>query len=508
MEDLRQLVKSMSGAEKRYFTVFSNALNKGGEETNYRKLYESLTSNESEVSEINSSKSKQVYTTAKKQLFGNILKSMRAYYQHKSPEIIIQNQLSEIEILYHLNLPQQSMLILQKAYALAGEHEKFGLQLQILDWERRLAIVLDNPLRQNSEIRKEEGTILLKLTQTLEMENIFSDAKELKKQYGYVKGKTKDNLELETIKAPGMPALNECRSHKATFYYHFIHALYYWMIFDHRKAYEYSQKLLEINIDAVPPSDYIDGILEHVTSCVCLGKFNDALIGLKVTASAIEEQKLHQSKALAFKQFYYQASYQIIIYNYTGNVVELHNTIKWVEEELEKLKDQIPFEARQVINGNLMNAYLGLGDWKKVNELWNSLFRKQSKQIRRDIYDDLYLFRLFNLIQNKTYALIPSKAKAAYRYYLQVSDEGSKTDFAMEMQLADIFDQEYDLEHKPTRIRVLTQARKIIKQYLKNLKGLSGFQEHYTFYAIWIESLISEIPFSEAAKDWYEAFKK
>lgn len=504
MRDLKTLINSLTGAEKRYYSIISRAFHQNGEEPMYQKLFATLSKDKSELPEIWEGSSPQVYTTAKKQLFSNLLRSLRIYHQDKSPEIIIQNQLSEVEILYHLNLAQQSLIILNKARKMAREHEKFGLLLQILDWERRLGIALDSHQRLANEIQKEERDVLKKLSQIMDIESVYAHARNLKKQYGYVKGVMKENLERETIHAPEMPTLSKCLSKKAVYYYNSIYALYYWMIFDHAKAFKYSKELLEPTLQVVIPNDYIDGILEHVTSCVCLCRFDDAINGLNVASAFVEELKLNQSQTFRFKLFYYQACYRIIIYNYTGNNIKLQDTVNEVELKMKQYDGQLTLETKQVLIANLLTAYVGLGNVKKVDELWDGLFRKQSKSVRRDIYDDLYLFRLFNLLQSKTYILVQPMAASALRYYKKYKN--SETHFDIELKIADLLQKDHDLERTEIKREVLEAMKNIVNTYIRSLKGLNGFQEHYTLYVIWIESLLSGKTFHLEAKQWYARF--
>src|SRR5690606_27772313 len=136
--------------------------------------------------EVFGSGSPQSLTIAKRRLYANILKSLRTSHDDMSVDVTIQNLLSEVEILYNHSLSEQSLPVLLKAYDLANKHEKFGLLLQVLDWERKLNIVLDNSNRTIAEIAGEEQRVLNKLVQIRQLENIYSHAKNLKKLHGYV----------------------------------------------------------------------------------------------------------------------------------------------------------------------------------------------------------------------------------------------------------------------------------------------------------------------------------
>src|SRR5690606_29436490 len=107
--------------------------------------------------------------------------------------------------------------------------------------------------------------------------------------------------------------------------------LYYWMIFDHKNAYLHSKELLAPGMLAMRPAEYLDGILEHVTSCVCLGYFEEALAGLSLAADFVKQHKFDQSNAFLIRIFYYDISYKLIIYSYMGAVDALKEAIETAE---------------------------------------------------------------------------------------------------------------------------------------------------------------------------------
>lgn len=505
IEDLRKLVLSLSGTEKRHYSIAVDKAIKSGDKAKYLKLYPILANPGSDLSEISAEFSTDGFTNAKNRLLRSLLKHLRDFHYAASEESLIQDYLGEIEILYHHNLPGQCGYLLHKAYLLAKTHEKFGLLLQVLEWERRISLSLNNSIRPYAELVTEEKVVLAQLVQIKEIEAIYCHAKDLKKQYGYVKGQMKKDLEQETIKAPGMPILSQCKSDKARYYYYYIHALYYWMTFDHQKAYTYSIKLIAPDVLVVPSNDYMDGILEHVTSCVCCGMFDAALNGLAIAEVYIEQLKLHQSHAYKIKLFYYQASYQLIIYNYTGNVPLLTEALKMVEKKLKQYDADLNDEAKQVILGNMMNAYLGTGNIVRVEQIWEALFQKQSQEVRRDIYDDLYFFRLFLLLQHKAYDILPSKALSANRHFKKLKDY--KTHFEIEYSISSLLMKDHNYENPEIRREVLEEVKKLLLKYTKNFKGAAKFQEHYSLYVIWAESLMSGKAFNLEAAKWYERFR-
>lgn len=125
-----------------------------------------------------------------------------------------------------------------------------------------------------------------------------------------------------------------------------------------------------------------------------------------------------------------------------GNAGMLLETIKEADCNLKQFDQVLPFEIKQVISGNLMNANRGVGDLVRANEIWDSLFNRQSQSVRLDIYADLYIFRLFSLLHSKTYSLIPSFALSAARFYRKHKD--STNQYAVELPIGQLFRKDRD----------------------------------------------------------------
>ncbi len=491
----------MSGAEKKHFILFFSSKSSKAQKPLYIQLFQAFTKLKIELPELEESISPQVYTTGKKRLFKNLMASLRFYHQKSSVEIIIQNYLSEIEILYNHNLPKQSLYILKRAYALAVHYEKFGLLLQILEWEGKLNIILDNPTRTIEAIANEEQEVLRKLKQIIDLENIYNIARSRKRQHGYIKGKMRLALNNEILKAPGMITYEQCMSQKARFYYDYIHALYYWMTFEHDKAYQHSKNLPTPQMQLVVLNDYINGVLEHVASCVNLGVFNEAFSTLRLANSYLIGQRLNQFHAFKVKMFYYEGVYLLIMYNYMGDLKRLMHTIKLVENGLEDYEDHLTAEMKQVIYGNLMNAYMGCGNIRMMDITWERVFSKISKTVRHDINGDLYLFRLFSLLQGKVYEVLPSVALSARRYYSQTKE--SKVYFGLELKITGILLKNWNWYDEVTRNTALKEIEIILSDYIFQLNRERNFQEHYSRYVIWINSILNERAFYKEAALWY-----
>lgn len=149
-----------------------------------------------------------------------------------------------------------------------------------------------------------------------------------------------------------------------------------------------------------------------------------------------------------------------------------------------------------------MNAYVGIGDINKADQIWNSMFNKQAKTVRRDIYADLYLYRLFSLLQARNYSLLQHAALAASRYFHKFKEAASL--FELEISIVGLFVKGRPLDNPGVVKDLLFKIKNLITSYIIGLKGKSEFQEHYTHYQIWTESLLNETPFHIEAAKWHQ----
>jgi len=254
----------------------------------------------------------------------------------------------------------------------------------------------------------------------------------------------------------------------------------------------------------VLPNDYISGLLQHITSSVCLGYFDDTLQGIYLGVAYIEEHKLNQSANFRALMFAYHATYRIIVHNYMGEKRRILDTIKQTLPQLSLHEHALSFELKQIIYGNLMNTYMAAGDLEQAEAVWDNLFNKQSKTVWLDIYADLFLFRLFLLLHTKNYSLLLPAAQAAERFYRK--NEQPKQQFEVELPIALLLQKDRDYRDPEVLKQVMAEASGFVQKFIGNLPGLNNFQEHYTRYIIWCDAIEHDEPYYEAARRWYKGY--
>ncbi len=501
--DIKELIDSLSQAEKRFFLQYLKSQN---HQTTpyYLELFKAYSAPESKLARLPEMASKKAFSNAKIRLYQQLMQSLRIYHQDSSTELQVQHLICEIEILYDRGLPEQSLTLLIKAQKAAAEQENFGLLLQLLNWERKLNIILDSPTRSNQHIITEEQKIFKQFDEIIQLENLFSKVIAIKKGNGYVKGAAKKNLEQIVLKNPLLDSDHKIMSKRGVYYYNFILSLYYWLVLDHKKAYAFSAKLLAPELQFISPNEYLEGVLQHTTSCMGLGYFEETLGGLLLADAFIAQKRFQHSTFFLLRVFYFRICYKMIVYIYMGAIEELRQTIKEANLQIARFSGQLSIEMKLVIYGNLRNACIAAGDFEQAEALLNRLLYKESKYVRKDVYNDLFLSRIFSHIAHRDYALVPAMASAAYRQYKQTEQKQNKYDVGL--KISALLMKDLDYEAISVRKKVMSEVQSILREAITSYAGLNKFHEIYSFYLIWTDSILNEQDFHISAKSWYEQY--
>ncbi|WP_313155927.1 hypothetical protein [Sphingobacterium multivorum] len=494
-DDLSRLIESLSNGERRYLHRAFNSETTTDNKPMYLELFELIRNNKSQIQNEKPAYAGRVLTSNKRFLLKHILKNLRSLHEELSTNIVLNNRLTDIEIIYNHGLPNQAIVILDKAIRLARAQEKFSLLLQLLDWEKRLSITINQPKRSIEQINTEESHVLSKMLQISSLIGLYSKIILLKKKFGYAKDSVKEILETEIIQCPDFPSANKCMSEKAIFYRNLILSIYYWMTFQHQLAFESSQSLLQDKINNILINDFVDGIHQHITSCVCLLRFQEAIEGLRFSQIYIDKHFPYDANPNKQKYIAHYISYSLIIYGYQGKYQKLKEVLQFAEHKLPQCSF-LNNETIQVVQGNMMNAYMSTGNFEQAESIWTML-SYESKDVRKDIYADLFLFRIFFLLQTKQYVLLEPASRSALRYYHNLKS------FPFEYPLALLFSKPHDYSNPKVRNKLLDQCTHHISTYLSGLHLPLAFQEHYSRYLIWVKAIEQDAHYYEVAQNWH-----
>lgn len=141
-DQLHSLVKSLTKAEKRNFTLYANRFQSGNDSKKYLQLFDVLDKlpeyDEKQLLEKLPGVKKRHLANLKRHLYKQILISLRLIYIQKNIDIEIREQLDFARILYGKGMYMQALRILERIKQTALEHQQDILHLEILEFEKHI----------------------------------------------------------------------------------------------------------------------------------------------------------------------------------------------------------------------------------------------------------------------------------------------------------------------------------------------------------------------------------
>lgn len=201
---LFSLIKSMTKAEKRYFKLESSKGN-SGETKDYLRLFDAI---EGQGVNDDSLLKKQFkgepyfnqLAAVKIYLHRQIIKSLNNFYQDSSNNILLNNYLTEIEVLYKKNLLKNCQSTIQKAKKLCYKFEAWIELVRLLSWERKVIVRIMEIEKAHEVIQglREEKRMALAKHEEVEQLVVLTDQVHLFfSRKGYAKTlREKKNIEL------------------------------------------------------------------------------------------------------------------------------------------------------------------------------------------------------------------------------------------------------------------------------------------------------------------------
>lgn len=500
MDDLFDLVKSLNKAEKRYFKMMSKVFKETSE---HIRLFDFLEKSKSWYSGLlenfESGYSGNQAALKKRYLKEQIFNSLRSYHKKQTATSVILILIQDIEILYHKRLFQQCAKTVSKAKRIAGNHERFGLYLELLGWERRLiASTLDTYNITETTISKEEDVIHAQYRNVVWAKQLQSKVFEFKKKNGFLKsGQIKElNALVSKDEIENAPQL---LSKRASFYFLWAQSIYFWMLSDHEKSYATSNKISKVYSDVVNPEDYFFGLLEHITACICTHRYEEVLARLIDLEGLIEKEVFGNYPAIRERFLYYQENYSLIANVILGRKEPLKKFVNQVVERLEREKENNMSQIRQVLNSTLGHVYFVLEDYEQSKNLYWSILNVSKGDLRRDILDNAKLFYLFILYEMRKYDLLEFELDSSYKYFNQ-----NRKRYTYELNMIKKLMKVSDFSSNTEREHFAHEVLKQMQSKIENNKNADHFEDYLLLF--WANSVIKNTSCLKESSDWYSSF--
>lgn len=423
--ELFDLIKSLSGSEKRYFKLHTS-LQQGNKD--YLKLFEEIDSQETYDENAikrkfkNESSVKNI-TFTKNYLYKLIFKSLNSYNEEKSIDSKLTNILNRCRILFDKALIQQYFKTLKMGKELAIKNERFSYLLEFLEIERQLVKKEELSKSGISKVYIEENLALDKLRNINEYKRILSVFFKAQRTDGIVRTKTEDDEINNIIASLNYPVENEAMTMIERETYFFAMGIANEFKGDFEKAYFYFKKRFKV-IDSNPGvfqnslfNNYKDSFLMMISGASEAGKYKDAE---KMYRNFIQSFKTPEDQDLdvSFTKFGILLNYAF----YTGNKNDFSNHAAKLESFLSKFKGKITINTYSGYYFKLAKFHFITGDYDEALRVINLLFASKHlkyspfiephvRMLNILIHYELGNTKLLNYLISSTLKYLKSKSK-------------------------------------------------------------------------------------------------
>ena len=285
---LFDLIKSLSGAEKRYFKLF---IQRGKSQTNnkYTRLFDAIDAQSEYDDEalrkiiykgkpIHSRK----FSELKSYLYELILKSLQGYDEQNSVDFKLKNILLNIRVLVKRGHYTEALEQVRKGKKLAYTFDQFSVVLDFMAWEKRIAHTRDDISMLDEQleiIEEEESSCLQQIAYVNKFQNLFYRILVVMRKYSLLRSEEKINKLKKLLDTPLMKTEDERLSFTAKVLRLRIQSVYAFSALNHIDFYKKSRDLLQL-LESQPHfiredlSDYFAALSNLTLSCGLLEKYS------------------------------------------------------------------------------------------------------------------------------------------------------------------------------------------------------------------------------------------
>lgn len=385
---LFDLVKSLSGQEKRYFSLFSKR-HILSEDNNYIKLFSLLCSqqvyNENEIVErLSNKKFASRLDTHKKILTELILKSLRVFHSGKTHRMELSERVNDIELLIYKKQWRLCEKYIKQAKHFALSNDLFTGYIDILGLELMMMQSSSNLkwLKNNiNTIQVEENKVLEKQANYFQYRRHNNLAKIWIVDNSAVRSSENSRRKFdEAFNSALTKDVNNVLSDKAMVLYHHLNGQRFYFLGDYKRSLNHFQ-LLQKFIKSAPgrfkqyPKVYTAAIHNIINILQRTGKFNAVIRYINKLKHIPTGMEL--SREEIFVRYFEQL---LCTYVYFGKFVEGIKKVNEVEIWLEQTNIKLIEKIRLIeLYLYLSYLYFGTGNYKRSLFYCNRIQRIEFK---------------------------------------------------------------------------------------------------------------------------------
>lgn len=503
VDELFDLVKSLSKSEKRFFKLTVSADPNAGA---ISKLFDDLESAEADASgrplKLSSKFAKQKHII--EDTYNTILKSQRTFYAESISAYRIKDEISNLRNLFDKAQYKQCRKMLNKLKEAAYKEESFNFILEIISIEKHL-LDIENKfginLKSLDDLIKEEQLLIKKSKNIGEYAQAFSKLNYLVRQNMVVKTAKEFDAYDKLLGSALFKNKEKCFSKKAEVIYHHTRALCYSKKRDNANRKLEFQAMITL-MDSSPflideyPKRYLSAINNVLSVEIEQAHYATAekLIDKFVL---LKSHPAFNTTDLQLKIFTSTTNAQLLIYTDGGKTNKAVPVVKHINEQIELFKDKINKEELLIFYYNFTNLYIYSGNFIEASKYLNMLLSENDKHLRQDLQ---CFSRIQNLILNYELQKIPQLKyiiKTAHDFY-----KNQKYQFKTEKMVLNMYE---ELSETKNTAAVWEKYKKEFVELMKD--PYEKIANYYFDFLAYLESKtngkeVGEIIFEKQAANW------
>lgn len=430
-DNLFALIKSLSKSEKRQFKLYVGRLGVN-EDAKFMTLFTILDKlkvyDETEILKNGSIKKPQL-SNLKAHLYKQILISLRLNPSHQNVRIQLREQLDFATILYHKGLYNQSLKILDKAKAVALQHEEKNIAYEIIELEK---VIESQYITRSISNRADELTIAAKEVMTMnvltsKLSNLSLQLYGIFLKKGYVKNDEEYRVITNYFNAR-MPKFElESLGFRERLWLYKSYLWYSFLIQDFRSCYKYALKWVELFYEhpemiQLNPVFFLRGqqyLLEALFYIKDVARFKETLRKLE---NVVEQQTFPKNENIETLLFIHLYSHKINLHFMQGTFKEGFPLVDEVLQGIEKYKRTLDEHHVMVFYYKIACLYFGAGENRKSIEFLEKIVANKSLEMREDL---LCFSRILHLVAHyeagEDYHL-DRLIKSTYKFLIKMED--------------------------------------------------------------------------------------
>lgn len=430
-DNLFDLIKSLSKSEKRQFSLYAGRLGVN-EQAKFMQLFAILDKqshyNEAQILSHKEISKKQL-SNLKGHLYKQILISLRLNPIHQNIRLQIREQLDFATILYHKGLFSQSLKMLERAKAIALEHEEKHMAAEIIELEKVIeSQYITRSISNRAELLVTESALIGSLNEiSSQLSNLSLQLYSLFLQKGYVKTDAELNYVNEFFQSR-MPDLQmDLLGFRERLWYYNAQLWYNFIIQDFLACYTYATRWTELFYRApkmidLNPVFYLRGAQYLLESLFFIGDVSRFKTALSRFEQTLDQPTFPQRDNVQSLAFLYRYGHKINAHFMAGTFDEGLSLVEPVLQGVQHYREKIDEHHVMIFYYKIACLYFGCAEYKKCIYYLSLIIENKSLGMREDL---LCFSRILNLVAHYEAGIdyqIERLIRSTYKFLIKMED--------------------------------------------------------------------------------------